>query len=72
MSATQLSILPRATTRKPKSRLLLTNPYDKQNLQVAEIILTNVEKYGGDGAGVVLWARACLRRLREEKAAGRA
>ena len=72
MSAPQPSLLPAATTRKPKSGSVLRNPYDKQNLQVAEIVLTNVEKYGGEGAGVVLWARACLRRLREEKAAGRA
>ncbi len=72
MLGAQLSLLPRATTRKPKAGSMLRNPHDKQNLQAAEIILTNVEKYGGEGAGVVLWARACLRRLREEKAAGRA
>lgn len=72
MSAPQLSLLSRATTRKPKSGSILRNPYDKQNLQAAEIILTNVEKYGGEGAGVVLWAHSCLRRLREEKAAGQA
>ena len=70
MLGAQLPLLPRATMRKPKSRAIFTNQYDKQNLQAAEIILTNVETYGGQGAGVVLWARACLRRLREEKAAG--
>jgi hypothetical protein len=71
MSAAQLSMLPRPA-RKPKSRAMFTNTYDKQNLQAAEIILTNIEKYGGEGAGLVLWARAFLRRIREEKAVGRA
>jgi hypothetical protein len=32
--------------------------YDAPNLQAARIILADVERYGGEGAGLVVWARA--------------
>lgn len=41
--------------------------YDAQNRESAEIILADVEKYGGETSGAVRWARAFLARLERER-----
>jgi hypothetical protein len=54
---------------RPAARAVpLTTVYDATNREAAEIILGNVAKYGGETAGVVVWARAVLRRLKDERA----
>jgi hypothetical protein len=53
-------------TRSPSDR---TTAYDRQNVEAAEIILRDVQAHGGEAGGLAIWARAVLRRVREERAA---
>jgi PDZ domain-containing secreted protein len=40
--------------------------HDAANRAAAEVILGDVEKYGGPSAGLVLWAQHIVQRLGEE------
>ena len=48
--------------------LAMADRYHRQNLEASEIIVTNVEKYGGESSGVVISARLALARERERQA----
>jgi hypothetical protein len=49
------------TTRKDVSKFWdRVRRFERENIEAAEIILRNVGRYGGEGAGVVLWARLVL------------
>jgi hypothetical protein len=37
--------------------------YDQQNELCARLILSDLQRFGGDGAGLVVWARLVLERL---------
>lgn len=41
--------------------------YDIGNLASAKIIVSDPGKFGGEPAGLVIWARAALRRLNAEQ-----
>jgi hypothetical protein len=41
--------------------------YDQQNEACARLILQDLERYGGEGAGAVVWARLCLARIERER-----
>jgi hypothetical protein len=45
------------------SRTAKLNGYDEANLRSARIVLENVQRFGGEGAGLVRWARAVIWRL---------
>jgi hypothetical protein len=49
-------------------RTILTKrrAHDAANEQAAQIILANVEKYGGAGSAQVQWARLVVERLEKE------
>jgi len=40
--------------------------FDRENQESARIILADVPRYGGEGSGAVLWARAFLARIGEQ------
>jgi hypothetical protein len=37
--------------------------YDQANAKCARIVLENIPRFGGDQAGLVIWARAVMRRI---------
>jgi hypothetical protein len=43
--------------------------FEEGNRRAAKIILANVAKYGGETAGLVIWARMTLRHNGERRAA---
>ena len=48
------------TRKQPVSRVRAT--YQQANEQAAHIVLQDVAKYGGEGAGLVIWAHMILQR----------
>ena len=44
-----------------------TRDYDQRNLESAKLILSDVERYGGEAAGVVIWARMATKRIETER-----
>jgi hypothetical protein len=42
--------------------------FQQQNIEAARIILRNVDRYGGEGAGLVRWARLTLARAERQAA----
>ena len=52
----------------PSSRQTLTlksDKYDSGNLASAQLILADVDRWGGEDAALVMWARAVIERLGE-------
>jgi hypothetical protein len=49
-----------APARAPRTRK--KHKYEEQNLEAAEVILRDIERYGGEEALAVRWARAFLAR----------
>jgi hypothetical protein len=43
--------------------------YREQNLEAAKIILGDIGKYGGESAGLIIWARLTMRYEAEQKVA---
>jgi hypothetical protein len=52
-----------------KSPLSRSANYDQRNLESAKIILSDVAKYGGETAGLVIWARMAIKRIEQERRA---
>jgi hypothetical protein len=50
-----------------KSFVRIAADHDQNNLITAREILADVEKWGGEEAGIVAWARAVVKRLEGEK-----
>jgi hypothetical protein len=40
----------------------MRNPYAQANLEAARVILADIERYGGESAGLVQWARLIVKR----------
>jgi hypothetical protein len=43
--------------------------FEQQNVECAEIFLRDIARHGGEGAGLVIWARMALTRAAERRAA---
>ncbi len=43
------------------------NDFDRGNLESANLILGDVEKYGGEASGLVVWARMATKRIETER-----
>ncbi len=52
----------RASQRRPRPAQLHKHEFDAGNYSAALIVSQDSERYGGDHAGLVRWARAFLRR----------
>jgi hypothetical protein len=52
--------------RRQRTIKALTRQYDRQNLECAKLILASPDEHGGEGSGIVEWARAVIRRLEPE------
>ncbi len=50
-----------------KTPLSRAADYDRRNLESANLILADVERYGGETAGLVIWARMAKQRIEEER-----
>jgi hypothetical protein len=44
-----------------------TRDFDQRNGESARLILADVEQYGGEAAGLVIWARMATRRIESER-----
>lgn len=44
-------------TRRPPSVRTVTRGFDRQNQLAALLVLTDIERFGGEQAGLVVWAR---------------
>ncbi len=47
----------------------LAEQHTLANREAAELILRDIERYGGPGSGLVLWAKAVLERGEQERSA---
>lgn len=52
------------------SVLKLTGRYERGNVEVARIVLSDVEAYGGESSGLAIWARLVLLNHRERTHVG--
>jgi hypothetical protein len=43
--------------------------YERENIEAAQIILRDVDRHGGETAGLVIWARLTLAHASERRAA---
>lgn len=55
----------RAKERKTV-KLYMSGKHDANNLVAAEIILGDIDKYGGEGSGLVLWCDVFLKRYNQQ------
>jgi hypothetical protein len=46
----------------------MSDKHDDNNLIAAQIIMGDIEKYGGEGSGLVLWADIFLKRMAKQRA----
>ena len=53
----------RTETRKTIKRYTDRERHDRNNLEAALIIVSEADRYGGEDAGVVRWARLVIARL---------
>jgi hypothetical protein len=56
-------------SRPAKTITRQRNDFDKQNLRAAREILQDVNLHGGEGSGVVAWARTAIWRIEGEQVA---
>lgn len=50
-----------------KTTLAKAAEFDRRNLESAKLILADVERYGGETAGLVIWARMAVQRIEGER-----
>jgi hypothetical protein len=50
-------------------RLSTLQTFNRANEESAQIILSDAERFGGEGSGAVRWARTFLERLNRERQA---
>ncbi len=56
----------RAKERKTV-KAYMSEKHDANNLMAAQIILGNLDKYGGEGSGLALWCDAFLKRYNKQR-----
>lgn len=49
--------------------MIAASIFDRQNAEAARLILANTDRYGGESAGLVMWARAVRSRLATSRGA---
>lgn len=76
METTNSSVRPPSSVRQPRALRKDVSKFwdrvrhfERENIEAAEIILRNIGRDGGEGAGVVLWARLVLSRDAERRRA---
>jgi hypothetical protein len=60
---------PKATRREVSTFWERAQRFERKNLEAAAIIASDPERHGGEGSGLLIWARRVLARRQERRAA---